>query len=174
MHRDPGGIPVSRPLAFPAALAVLAAAALSIVTVPLFPDTCLAQATPVTTGVGTKETSLQRIQRMVAKINAEASTPEGEDAVVARLSQQLKVPGDSLRQQHARWGLGYGEVSMVYGFSKSSKKKGVTPEQVVEMRRSGMEWEAIGKELGVKVDTVASKMKKTVGPNPKPQPKPAK
>lgn len=159
---------MSRPLALSVAVA-FSFAALSISAAALFPEHSFAQATPVTTGVGTKETSLQRIQRMVAKINAEAATPEGEAAVVTRLSQQLKVPSDSLRQQHSKWGLGYGEVSMVYGFAKASKKKGVTPDQVVEMRRSGMEWEAIGKELGVKVDTVASRMKKNVGPNPQPK-----
>ena len=168
---------MSRPLAFSTTLETFVAVALSFAALSIFaatlsPENSFAQATPVTTGVGVKETSLQRIQRMVAKINAEASTPEGEAAVVTRLSQQLRVPSDSLRQQHTRWGLGYGEVSMVYGFAKASKKKGVTPDQVVEMRRSGMEWEAIGKELGVKVDTVASKMKKNVGPKPQPKPEP--
>lgn len=126
--------------------------------------------TATTGSVNTKETALQRIQRMVARIDAEASTPEGEEAVVARLSKQLGVSAESLQVQHANWALGYGEISMVYGFARASKKP-VTPDQVVEMRRSGLDWEALGKSLGVKVDTVASKMKKNVGPKPAPQPK---
>jgi hypothetical protein len=112
--------------------------------------------------VPTKETSLQRIQRMVARINAEASTPEGEARVLERLSKQLGVAPDSLREQHELWGLGYGEVAMVYGFVRASKRP-VLPEDVVEMRRSGMAWDAVGKSLGVKVDAVASKMRKNFG-----------
>jgi hypothetical protein len=124
-----------------------------------------------TKSVATKETALQRIQKSVARINAEASTPEGEAAVLNRLSKQLAVPPDTLRAQQQTWGLGYGEVAMVYSFSRASRTK-ATPAAVVEMRRSGMEWDAIGKELGVKVDTVASRMRKNVNPKP-PAPAPA-
>ena len=120
-----------------------------------------------TTPVSTKETALDRIQRMVAKINQEASTEEGEAAVKARLSQQLRCPPDTLEWQHTTWGVGYGEVAMVHGFAKSAKKK-TTPGEVYEMRRSGMDWEVIAKTIGVKVDAVASKMKKNVGPKPTP------
>ena len=120
-----------------------------------------------TAPVNTKETALDRIKRMVAKINQEASTEEGEAAVVARLSQQLRCPPDSLEWQRTTWGVGYGEIAMVHGFAKSAKKK-TTPGEVYEMRRSGMEWDAIAKNLGVKVDAVASKMKKNVGPKPTP------
>lgn len=127
---------------------------------------CLADDKPAqTTAVKTKETALQRIQKMVAKINVEASTPEGEEAVVARLSKQLAVPAEALRGEQQKWGIGWGEVAMVYGFSRASKTK-ATPDDVVEMRHSGKEWDVIGKELGVKVDTVASKMKKNVNPKP--------
>ena len=123
--------------------------------------------TTVIAPVSTKETSLQRIQKMVAKIDAEAATPEGEANVLARLSTQLAVAPDTLEAQHQDWGLGYGEISMVYGFARSSKTK-ATPQQVVEMRRSGLEWDVIAKKLGVKVDTVASRMKKSAGPKPTP------
>lgn len=124
--------------------------------------------TVYTAPVNTKETALDRIQRMVAKINQEASTEEGEAAVKARLSQQLRCPPDTLEWQRTTWGVGYGEIAMVHGFAKSAKKK-TTPGEVYEMRRSGMEWDVIAKNLGVKVDAVASKMKKNVGPKPTPQ-----
>ena len=123
--------------------------------------------TTVVAPVNTKETAMQRIQRMVAKINAEASTPEGEANVVARMSKQFAVSRDTLETQHANWGLDYGEMTMVYGFARSSKTK-ATPDHVVDMRRSGMSWESIGKEIGVKTDTVASRMKKSSGPTPTP------
>ncbi|HKO22223.1 MAG TPA: hypothetical protein VJX91_06170 [Candidatus Eisenbacteria bacterium] len=123
--------------------------------------------TQVVHPVDTKETQLQRIQRMVAKINQEASTPEGEASVVARMSKAYAVHPDTLQTQHANWGLGYGEISMVYGFARSSKKK-TTPDQVVEMRNSGMTWESIGQELGVKVDNVSTRMKKSTNPKPTP------
>ncbi|HET9251153.1 MAG TPA: hypothetical protein VFP58_03475, partial [Candidatus Eisenbacteria bacterium] len=124
-------------------------------------DSKTAQTKPVTT----KETSLQRIQKMVAKINTEASTPEGEEAVVSRLSKQLAIPPETLREQQQTWGIGYGDLAMVYGFSRASRKK-ATPAEVVELRRSGMDWNAIGKEIGVNVDAVASRMKKNVNPKP--------
>jgi len=123
--------------------------------------------TTTTAPVNSKETSLERIQRAVAKIDAEASTPEGEADVVKRLSAQLAVSPDTLQAQHENWGVGYGEVAMVYGFARASKKP-VTPDQVVEMRRSGSDWEVIAKNLGVKVDAVATRMKKSAGPKPTP------
>ena len=145
-----------------AAVAIAAATALLLTAAPSF-----SQGTPVTAAgspVGGRETSLQRIQKMVARINAEASTPEGEEAVLQRLSKQLGASPDSLRAEHSAWGLGYGEVAMAYGFARASRKPDVTPARVVEMRKGGMAWEAIGKELGVRVDTVAAKMRRHVGP----------
>lgn len=118
---------------------------------------------PPTTARPTPETSLHRIQRAVAKINAEARTPEGEAAVLKRLGAQLGASQDSLKSQHEMWGLGYGEIAMAYGFAKTSRK-GKTPADVVAMRSSGMEWLAIAKELGVKVDRVATRMKRHVAP----------
>ncbi len=123
-----------------------------------------AASSPPASRVSNRETALQRIQRMVARLNREASTPEGEAAVVTRLSTQLRVAPEALRDQHATWGLGYGELSMVYGFARASRKKDATPEKVMEMRRSGATWEAIAKELGVKIDAVASRMKRQTGP----------
>ena len=117
--------------------------------------------TPTTGG---RETALARIQRMVARLNQESATPEGEAVVVARLAAQYRTSPDSLRAQRSAWGLGYGEVAMAYGFARSSRKPGTTPEQVVTMRREGKSWESIAKELGVKVDAVASRMKRQVGP----------
>jgi len=108
-------------------------------------------------------TALNRIQRMVARLDQEAQTPEGEAAVVKRLSAQLGTSEDTLRQQHDAWGLGYGEVAMAYGFSKASRT-GKTPDDVVEMRTQGMDWNDIAKNLGVKVDRVAARMKRHVGP----------
>jgi hypothetical protein len=128
-------------------------------------------ATPTTnpaTSVNTKETALQRIQRSVARIDKEASTPEGEARVVKQLSAQLGMPEDSIRAQRDTWGLSYGEVAMVYGFARSAKKQSATlPDQIVDMRRSGMAWDEIGKKLGVNVNTVASRVQKNV---PKPTP----
>jgi hypothetical protein len=159
----------SAPRSHLAAVVIAASATLLLASTPAF-----SQGTPVTAAgsrVGAKETSLQRIQKMVARINAEASTPEGEQAVVDRLSKQLGTSPDSLRAQHSAWGLGYGEVAMAYGFARASKKPDVTPAQIVEMRRGGMAWDAIGKELGVKVDAVAGKMRRHVAAKSSPRSK---
>ena len=109
------------------------------------------------------ETSLKRIQRTVAIIDAEARTPEGEDAVVKRLSAQLRVSEETLRAKRDTWGLGYGEIAMAYGFAGASRT-GKTPDDVVAMRSSGTDWSDIAKDLGVKVDTVAKRMRRHVGP----------
>ncbi len=111
----------------------------------------------------TPETALHRIQRTVAHIDAEAKTPEGEERVVTRLSAQLGVSPDSLKSQHAGWGLGYGEIAMAYGFARASRT-GKTPDDVVAMRTAGKDWLSIAKELGVKVDTVANRMKRHLTP----------
>jgi hypothetical protein len=114
----------------------------------------------------TRETALGRIQRTVAKIDAEATTPEGEAAVVKRLSGQLAVSEDSLKTQHDSWGLGYGEIAMAYGFARASRT-GKTPGDVVAMRSAGSGWLDIAKELRVKVDTVARRMQRHTRPSPR-------
>jgi hypothetical protein len=115
----------------------------------------------------TPETALHRIQRTVARIDAEAKTPEGEAAVLKRLSAQLGASEDSLKLQHGAWGLGYGEIAMAYGFAKASKT-GKTPADVVAMRAEGTGWLEIAKGLGVKVDQVANRMKRHVtSPRPR-------
>jgi hypothetical protein len=111
----------------------------------------------------TPESALHRIQRTVARIDAEAKTPEGEARVVARLSSQLGVSVDSLQAEHDTWGLGYGEIAMAYGFARASRT-GKTVGDVVGMRSGGTGWLDIAKELRVKVDTVANRMKRHVGP----------
>jgi hypothetical protein len=148
-----------QPLGFASTVAA-AVAALVLTVAPAPPaGAAKAQAPPaVATPTGSaKQTALQRIQRMAARLNAEAMTPEGEEQVVTRLAAQLRVSADSLRSQKAEWGVGYGEVAMIYGFARSGRLQTV-PERVVELRRDGMTWEAIAKELGVKVDAVATKM----------------
>lgn len=114
--------------------------------------------------INTKETALQRIQRSVARINQEAATPEGEAIVIQRLSSQLRVTPDVLRSQHDTWAIGYGEVAMVYGFARAARKQPTTPESVVEQRRMGRDWDVIAKDLGVKIDTVASRIKRQEPP----------
>lgn len=123
----------------------------------------LAMALPAqaATGVATKETALQRIQRSVARIDREASTPEGEAAVVKRLAAQLGMPEDSLRARHDAWALGYGEITMVYGFARASRRQSATlPDQIVEMRRDGQDWKAIAKQIGVSIDAVATRVRR--------------
>ena len=116
----------------------------------------------------TPESALHRIQRTVAALDAEASTPEGETRVLARLSGQLGASSDTLQAQHESWGLGYGEIAMAYGFARASRVR-ATPAQVVAMRSDGTDWLEIAKKLGVKVDTVANRMNRHKGAPPKPK-----
>jgi hypothetical protein len=114
----------------------------------------------------TPETALHRIQRTVAAIDAEAKTPGGETRVLSRLSAQLGVPADTLSAEHDVWGLGYGELAMAHSFARASRT-GKNAGDVVAMRNSGMQWPDIAKQLGVKVDTVANRMKRHVPPKAK-------
>jgi len=154
--------PAPRPLRLPLACFALALAAVTAGAIT--PAHAAAATAPAK---GTRETALHRIQRAVAKIDAEAASPEGEAAVLQRLSAQLGVGADSLKLQHETWGLGYGEIAMAYGFAKASRK-GKTPADVVAMRTAGAGWLDIAKELGVKVDAVANRMKRHVVP-PRPR-----
>jgi len=151
-----------RPLARAARLAALPILLLVSMAAAAFGDT----QSSVTTNraVMTKETALQRIQRSVARINQEAATPEGEAVVVDRLAAQLKVGPDVLRSQHESWAIGYGEIAMVYGFARAARKQPTTPESVVAERRMGKDWDVIAKGLGVKIDTVASRLKRQEPP----------
>lgn len=127
----------------------------------------LAMALPAqaATGVATKETALQRIQRSVARIDREASTPEGESAVVKRLAAQFGMPEDTLRARHDAWALGYGEIAMVYGFARASRRQSATlPDQIVEMRRDGQDWKAIARQIGVSIDAVATRVRRNEPP----------
>ena len=120
---------------------------------------------PASAGVSTRETALQRIQRSVARIDREAATPEGEARVVQRLAAQFGMPEDDLRAKREGWSLSYGELAMVYGFSRAARKQSATlPEQIVEMRRSGLDWRAIARKLGVNIDTVASRVRRNEPP----------
>jgi hypothetical protein len=135
-----------------------AAAALLFLSAPAPPAAAGKTPPALATPTGSaKQTALQRIQRMALRLNAEASTPEGEKQVVTRLAAQLHVDADSLRSQKQAWGVGYGDVAMIYGFARSGRIR-VVPERVLEMRRSGLDWQAIAGELGVKVDAVATRM----------------
>jgi hypothetical protein len=125
----------------------------------------LAPAASAGTPVVTKETALQRIQRSVARIDREAATPEGEERVVQRLALQFGMPEDSLRAKREAWSLSYGELAMVFGFARSARRQSATlPEEIVEMRRSGTDWRAIAKHLGVNVDTVARRVHRNESP----------
>ncbi|HLQ67604.1 MAG TPA: hypothetical protein VK123_10285 [Candidatus Limnocylindrales bacterium] len=137
-------------------------AAVIAIAVPAGP---LARAASAGTPVMTKETALQRIQRSVARIDREAATHEGEERVVQRLSLQFGMSEDSLRAQREAWSLSYGEMAMVFGFARSARRQSATlPEQIVEMRRSGTDWRAIAKQLGVNVDTVARRVHRNEPP----------
>ena len=142
---------------------LLAAAVLTAVLVAGAPAPGNAHVTAAAaaTNKNAPETALRRIQRAVARIDDEAKTPEGEEAVVKRLSQQLSVSEDSLKAQRDAWGLGYGEIAMAYGFARASRS-GKTPSDVVAMRSAGTGWLEISKELGVKVDAVAKRMRRHV------------
>ena len=143
----------------------LPVAAVLVVVVSVTAATHHARATSPPAAGPAKETTLQRIQRSVQRINHEASTPEGEARVVARLAAQLRMPEDTLRARHESWNVNYGEVAMIYGFARAARRQSATlPDQIVDMRRSGMDWRAIAKELGVAIDAVATRVKRHEGP----------
>ena len=159
--RPPVHTTTRRRVALAAAVAVaLFALGASVSPARAEPPGKTAVGTPTTGG---KETALTRIQRAVARLNREASTPEGEAMVAARLAKQFRTSPDALRAKRTEWGLGYGEVAMAYAFARDSRKPNVTPDTVVAMRRQGTSWESIAKELGVKVDAVASRMTRQAG-----------
>jgi DNA-binding NarL/FixJ family response regulator len=127
----------------------------------LFALTLFAGFPAPTASAAAKETALQRIQRSVARIDREAATPEGEARVVQRLAAQFGMPEGDLRANREAWSLSYGELAMVYGFARAARKQSATlPEQIVEMRRSGLDWRAIARNLGVNINTVASRVRR--------------
>lgn len=91
-------------------------------------------------------------------VNRAAKTPRGEQRVVERLSQELKVPAATLRAKREQSKLGWGELSIAY---RLSEKTGVPVDQLIAEHKDGKGWGAIAKEHNVKLGPLVSEVKKS-------------
>lgn len=92
-----------------------------------------------------------------------AATPDGRRRVTETIAKQFGVPDKVVDDLRARK-MGYGEVSIALALSQQLMKKGLSQQQAIDkivgMRKSGMGWGVVARDLGLKLGGVISDVKK--------------
>lgn len=81
-----------------------------------------------------------------AAIERAAQAPDGERVVLGHISRKLRMSSDTLRQQRARTGLGWGDLLIANLLSTAT---GRTFDDVVAEFRNGKGWEATARDYHV-------------------------
>src|SRR5213593_1138513 len=89
------------------------------------------------------------LEELAAAIERVRTGPDGERVVVGHISRKLAVSVEALRAQHARTGLGWGELLIANLLSKTTK---LTVDHVVAEFRSGKGWADIAHHHNVSLD----------------------
>ena len=90
------------------------------------------------------------LEELAAAIERVRTGPDGERVVVGHISRKLAVSVEALRAQHARTGLGWGELLIAnLLLSKTTK---LTVDHVVAEFRSGKGWADIAHHHNVSLD----------------------
>ena len=92
-----------------------------------------------------------------------AATPDGRRRVTETIARQFGVADKVVDELRARK-MGYGEASITLALSQQLMKTGLTQQQaidkVVGMRKSGMGWGVVARDLGLKLGRVISDVKR--------------
>lgn len=94
-----------------------------------------------------------------------ATTPDGRRRVAETIARQFGVPEKVVSGLRARR-MGYGEVTIALALSQQlmRREKGLSQTQaidkVVALRKSGMGWGVVARDLGLKLGDVVSEVKK--------------
>lgn len=99
----------------------------------------------------------RRLEKEARRIDREASDPAGEERVLTRLSGDLGVSTQTLKQQREQSKLSYGNLFIANSLAKSS---GTTFSQIAAERESGNGWGKIAKDHNLKLGEVVSGAKK--------------
>lgn len=91
------------------------------------------------------------------RIDREASDPAGEDRVLTRLSDDLGLSKETLKQQKEQSGLSYGNLFIANSLAKSSD---TTFDQITAERKSGKGWGQIANSHNIRLGEVVSGAKR--------------
>lgn len=106
------------------------------------------------------EAQAMRLEDHVAAVNRAARAPEGEPAVVQRLSHELELPAATLQAQREQTRLGWGEIRIA---NRIGQESGLSFEQVVREFRSGKGWGEIVREHNLSVGKLIGQRKEPRG-----------
>lgn len=99
----------------------------------------------------------RRLEKEAKRIDREASDPAGEERVLTRLSGDLGVSTQTLKQQREQSKLSYGNLFIANSLAKSSN---TSFSQIAAERESGKGWGKIAKDHNLKLGDVVSGAKK--------------
>jgi hypothetical protein len=87
-----------------------------------------------------------------------AATKEGDQKVADRLSKEFGVPSEALMQEKSQFNVGWGQLTIAHTLVANAKTP-VTPQQMFDMRSSGMGWGQIAHGMGFKLGDVMTATK---------------
>jgi hypothetical protein len=97
--------------------------------------------------IGGGEPVARELQAAAAAVNREAREPGGKARVVGALSALIGISPESILDQHATTGLGFGEIAIAHAIADSTEGTR-TFQQIVAVRRSGLGWGQVIHALG--------------------------
>ncbi len=97
--------------------------------------------------IGGGEPVARELQAAVAAVNQEAREPGGKPRVVGALAALIGISPESLLDQRATTGLGFGEIAIAHAIADSTGGAR-TFQQIVAVRRSGLGWGQVIHALG--------------------------
>lgn len=100
----------------------------------------------------------RKLEREARRIDGEANNSVGEDRVLDRMSSDLGVPVETLRQQQRTSGLSFGNLFIANSLARSTGK---SFDEILATRRSGKGWGQIARENNVRLGEVVSRMKRS-------------
>ena len=95
----------------------------------------------------------KKLEGTVRGIDKEASK-NGERLVMARIAAQFRVPAETILSEKTRLGASWGELAVAHTLLASAR--GVTVDQLFDMRAEGMGWGRISYGLGFKQKDVTT------------------
>ena len=99
------------------------------------------------------EATDKKLEGTVRGIDKEASK-NGERLVMARIAAQFRVPAETILSEKTRLGASWGELAVAHTLLASAR--GVTVDQLFDMRAEGMGWGRIAHGLGFKQKDVTT------------------
>lgn len=107
----------------------------------------------------------ESINQTIARLNADAKKPGGQDAVVKSISASAHVPAATLEKEKAKSNLSYGELYIAHAIASASGK---TFDAIAALKAKGESWDKIADENNVSLGGKKVTQKPAAKPSPTP------